>query len=177
MRENRTFPCLVFIPPSFLHPTHHAQVCCRLDCCQGDCIPYLLEHHSEAGDGGNFKKATFTQAAVFITPLHKRGGTKDHKALQNKWAAFGKLYRVVKAIQTVSGWHWDDKHGASIGPDEAATWDAYVKAHPEAKPFRNKGFVPLKAMEEGTDAREYTWCQCLPPNICCTHGNNICSIG
>lgn len=39
-----------------------------------------------------------------------------------------------------SGWHWDDKTGASITPVSASTWDGYVNKHPMAKPFRNAGW-------------------------------------
>jgi len=47
---------------------------------------------------------------------------------------------VIRAIQEVSGWVWDDETGASITPDTASSWEDYVKHHPEAKPFRNKGW-------------------------------------
>ena len=53
---------------------------------------------------------------------------------------FWKLYRVIHAIQAVSGWVWSDDTGASITPHSASSWDDYVKSHPEAKPFRNKGW-------------------------------------
>lgn len=57
-----------------------------------------------------------------------------------------KTYKVVRAIQEVSGWHWDDRTGASINPDTASSWDDYVKHHPNAKPFRNNGWVHLQKM-------------------------------
>jgi hypothetical protein len=47
---------------------------------------------------------------------------------------------VVRAIQEVSGWVWDDETGASITPHTASSWDDYVQSHPEIKPFRNKGW-------------------------------------
>ena len=53
---------------------------------------------------------------------------------------FRKLYRIVRTIQSISGWVWDDETGASITPHTASSWDDYVKSHPEAKPFRNKGW-------------------------------------
>ena len=53
---------------------------------------------------------------------------------------FQKLYRVICAIQAVSGWVWSDDTGASITLHSTSSWDDYVKSHPEAKPFRNKGW-------------------------------------
>jgi hypothetical protein len=103
-------------------------------------VDFLVDNKAEAGDGGNFKKATFQRATTSIAPLHERGPVKTVKGCQNKWSSFRKLYRVIRAIQEVSGWVWDDKTGASITPHTASSWEDYVKHHPEAKPFRNKGW-------------------------------------
>ena len=43
----------------------------------------------------------------------------------------------------VSGWTWDNKTGPSITPATASSWDDYVKKHPDAKPFWNKGWPHL----------------------------------
>ena len=53
---------------------------------------------------------------------------------------FCKVYRIIHAIQLVSGWAWDDETGASITVDSASSWEDYVKKHPEAKPFQNNGW-------------------------------------
>jgi hypothetical protein len=58
-----------------------------------------------------------------------------------------KLFRIVYAIQLVSGWTWDDETGASINIYTQSSWDDYVKVHPEAKPFRNKGWPLFRKME------------------------------
>jgi len=54
---------------------------------------------------------------------------------------FKKLYCIIRTIQSVSGWVWDDNTGASITIDSALSWDDYVKKHPKAKPFRNNGWM------------------------------------
>ncbi|TFK18578.1 hypothetical protein FA15DRAFT_551971, partial [Coprinopsis marcescibilis] len=66
----------------------------------------------------------------------------------NSWFKFRKIYRVVFAIQQVSGWTWDDETGASITPDSANSWDSYVCHRPEAKPFRKKGWTYLHKVAE-----------------------------
>ncbi|TFK26848.1 hypothetical protein FA15DRAFT_553992, partial [Coprinopsis marcescibilis] len=108
----------------------------------------LLEHRSEAGDGGNFKKPTFEAAASSIAHLHLRGAIKIFKICQNKYLALWKTYHVVCAIQQVSGWTWSDDTGASITSDIADSWDNYVRHHPEAKPFCNKGWVHFHKVSE-----------------------------
>ncbi|PPQ97013.1 hypothetical protein CVT26_006439 [Gymnopilus dilepis] len=103
-------------------------------------VDFLFEHRAEAGDGGNFKATTFQKALTHIAPFFKRGAAKSVKNLRNKWNNFRRVYRVIQAIKLVSGWVWDDTTGATITVDTAASWDDYVKKHPEAKPFRNKGW-------------------------------------
>lgn len=53
----------------------------------------------------------------------------------------------MRAIQAVSGWSWDDNDGASIDVHTASSWDDYVRRHPEARPFRNKGWAHFRKME------------------------------
>ncbi|EDR11712.1 uncharacterized protein LACBIDRAFT_314239 [Laccaria bicolor S238N-H82] len=110
-------------------------------------VEFLLDNLADAGDGSNFKKAMFQKALSHIAPLLQSRAVKGVKSCQNKWAALRRTYKVVRAIQEVSSWHWDDHTGASINPDTASLWEDYVKQrHPDAKPFRNNGWVHLQKM-------------------------------
>ena len=101
-------------------------------------VNFLLDHRASAGDGGNFKEATFQALSPILAPLVMRGGPKTVHACQNKWNAvrfffpivlghflniffiFLKLcqtFRVIQAIKNVSGWTWSDETGASITPE------------------------------------------------------------
>ncbi|KAF9455145.1 hypothetical protein BDZ94DRAFT_1180587, partial [Collybia nuda] len=91
-----------------------------------------------------FKKPTFQHATESVALLAVNGQTKDVKSCQNKWMAVSLFFIVVvMAIQSISGWHWDDTTCASITANTASSWDDYVKKHPEAKPFRNHGWPHL----------------------------------
>jgi len=110
-------------------------------------VAFLHDNRAEAGDGGSFKKSTFQRAAQYIASFRGNGQAKDVKSCQNKWTAvclfsfcrhlliqfqlfkLRKIYCVIQAIKEVSGWHW--------------AWDDYVRKHPAAKPFQNKGWVHL----------------------------------
>ncbi|KJA13473.1 hypothetical protein HYPSUDRAFT_125539, partial [Hypholoma sublateritium FD-334 SS-4] len=109
-------------------------------------VQFLLGHKSEAGYGGTFKGSTYQKGVKHISHLCERGPPKDSKSLQNKWNALKKTYRVVLAIQAASGWVWDNEKGADINIYSALSWDDYVKKHPAAKPFRNRGWVHLENM-------------------------------
>jgi len=50
-------------------------------------VDFLVDNKAEAGDGGNFKKATFQRAMTSIAHLHERGAPKTVKSCQNKWAS------------------------------------------------------------------------------------------
>ncbi|TFK23132.1 hypothetical protein FA15DRAFT_571423, partial [Coprinopsis marcescibilis] len=109
-------------------------------------LKFLVEHQAEAGDGGNFKKATFENSAASIAHLHQRGAVKTYKTCQNKWSAM--IFCVICTLQKVSGWTWDNKTGASITPETASSWDDYVHHHPDAKPFCNRGWCHLSMVTE-----------------------------
>jgi hypothetical protein len=49
-------------------------------------VDFFVANKAEAGDGGNFKKATFQFALAVITPFHDHGAAKTVKSCQNKWA-------------------------------------------------------------------------------------------
>jgi hypothetical protein len=68
--------------------------------------------------------------------------------LTQKLLQVRKIYKAIQKIQGVSGWHWDNQTGASITAATASSWDAYVKAHSEAKNFRNTGWVHLCKVAE-----------------------------
>lgn len=81
-----------------------------------------------------------------------------------------KLYRVVYAIQCVSGWTWDDKTGATIDVHTTSSWDDYLKVHPQAKPFRNRGWPYFGKMQElmpptVTGANVYHAASAPPPSL------------
>jgi hypothetical protein len=59
-----------------------------------------------------------------------------------------KTFRIVQMLQKVSGWSWDDELGCCITEDNAASWDAFVEKHPNAKPFRNKGWRHLHKVSQ-----------------------------
>ncbi|KAG0694085.1 hypothetical protein DFH29DRAFT_1006647 [Suillus ampliporus] len=51
-----------------------------------------------------------------------------------------KKYKIILDIKAQSGFSWDNKFGAGIDSTLEAVWAAYVKRHPDAAPFRNKGW-------------------------------------
>ncbi|KAF8155441.1 hypothetical protein B0H34DRAFT_798629 [Crassisporium funariophilum] len=74
-------------------------------------VDFLVDHVAEAGNGGNFKMAMFQRAVSHLAPLIERGAVKTVKTCQNKWTAFCKINRIIRAIQSVSGWVWDNSTG------------------------------------------------------------------
>jgi hypothetical protein len=48
-------------------------------------ISFLVLHKSEAGDGFNFKDATWSKVAEHLRPLRTEGGVKTGKKCKEKW--------------------------------------------------------------------------------------------
>jgi hypothetical protein len=110
-------------------------------------VDYLVAHHSEAGDGGNFKTVTFTAAAREISPLLKFGPPKTERMCKTKWSsvsdsipcapfshtdAYAQLkstYAAILKYQTsTSGTHWDNINGANITTiADQDVWENYIK--------------------------------------------------
>lgn len=57
-----------------------------------------------------------------------------------------KEYDTFITIKNNSGFGWDSEKGVPTAPE--SVWDAYIKAHPEAERFRNRGLVHYPVLDE-----------------------------
>ncbi|KAJ6544938.1 hypothetical protein B0H10DRAFT_1742385, partial [Mycena sp. CBHHK59/15] len=81
-------------------------------------IEYLIEHLLEAGDGKHLNPTTFHGAAKHRESIRTEGGPKAYKSCSGK---LNLCY--VETIKGVSGWKWDAKKVADIGPEMQGNWD------------------------------------------------------
>ncbi|KAJ7107222.1 hypothetical protein C8R43DRAFT_857679, partial [Mycena crocata] len=95
----------------------------------------------KAGDNGTFPGPVWTAASNLLNPKITKGAAKTAKVCKNKYGQLRATLKVVLHVQGNSGWHWDDVHGTNIHETTKATWDEYLKAHPKAKCYRNKGWL------------------------------------
>lgn len=63
-------------------------------------VNYLVANHAEAGDGGNFKTATFTAAAREILPLLRVGPPKTERMCKTKWSSVSDFIPCALRSQT-----------------------------------------------------------------------------
>ncbi|KAJ6495068.1 hypothetical protein C8R45DRAFT_1133284 [Mycena sanguinolenta] len=101
----------------------------------------LSEHIAEAGDGA-VKTGKAAEQSI------KRCGINLIYIWQIHELQLKALYLVVCDIILNSGWAWENARGACIGPTSEGMWEAYVKKHPKAEPFRNSGWVHLDAFRK-----------------------------
>jgi hypothetical protein len=59
-------------------------------------IDYLIEHIAEVGDGGNFKKATFTGALGAVGPHHSAGPQKTASMCKSKYQSVSWVYPMIR---------------------------------------------------------------------------------
>ncbi|KAG6847824.1 hypothetical protein H0H93_005684 [Arthromyces matolae] len=108
-------------------------------------LEHLVERASAAGDGGSFTTTTFNEIAPLVDAVRTSGGKKTPKSCQAKYGILRRIFRAIQDIKhSKSGWTWDDKLGANIGPDMEEAWVHFLKAHSHAKPFKNKGWTHLE---------------------------------
>ncbi|KAF7371918.1 hypothetical protein MVEN_00049500 [Mycena venus] len=119
-------------------------------------LDYLLqpEVKAKAGDNGSYPAEVWTAVSLLLKPNVTKGAPKTDKVCSNKYGQLRAILKVVEHVAGNSGWTWSDITGASIDANTKSTWDDYVRAHPKAKPFRNRGWefrtkmcqlVPLRA--------------------------------
>jgi hypothetical protein len=65
-------------------------------------VDFLVEHHSEGGDGGNFKNVTFQAVVAHLRPLLEGGKPKDVKSIKYKWAQVSLLVCYTYLHQTLT---------------------------------------------------------------------------
>jgi hypothetical protein len=53
---------------------------------EDELITFLVEHKAAAGDGGSFKKMTWTADSVHMKQFIMKGGVKMVEACKNKWS-------------------------------------------------------------------------------------------
>ncbi|KAJ7739446.1 hypothetical protein DFH07DRAFT_983636 [Mycena maculata] len=85
---------------------------------------------------------------LHLDPKVTKGGPKTAKVCLNKYTQLRGIFKVIRELQNVSGWHWSDTTGAGITAETKSSWDDYVKAHPKAKGFRNKGWPFCSQMDD-----------------------------
>ncbi|KAK6996130.1 hypothetical protein R3P38DRAFT_3629231, partial [Favolaschia claudopus] len=77
------------------------------------------------------------------------GGKKSEKGVRVKLADIFGIYRGVSYLMTRFGGTWDENFGANvITQTEQDVWEGVILARPECTPFRNKGWLPYRAIEK-----------------------------
>ncbi|KAG1753365.1 hypothetical protein EDB19DRAFT_1979111 [Suillus lakei] len=109
-------------------------------------LAHLFSNLSEAGDGNNFKAATYTSAAATLAAanLLTAGPPKTAKCCKTKWMSLRQMFGNIKNYRSLSGVHWDSERGAGIEGEAAwAVWNAYIQSsqsHSSICQYHNAGW-------------------------------------
>lgn len=98
----------------------------------------------------------------------KFGSHHDKEVLKNRFKHLRRTYNEIKLLLGQSGFSWDDKRDMVTAED--SVWDAYIKAHPDARSYRVKtlpSYDKLSAIfgEEFADGRYSQLAQNTDQNI------------
>ena len=89
-------------------------------------------------------------AAVISEFKAATGCDYDKKQLQSKMNELKADYNLVKTLQDLSGFGWDDRN--KVVTASTSVWDSYIASHPKAKKWKTTQFPyfeDLKALFEG----------------------------
>ncbi|KIK93870.1 hypothetical protein PAXRUDRAFT_144068, partial [Paxillus rubicundulus Ve08.2h10] len=117
-------------------------------------LEVLLSQCLSSDNGSNFKKPTFTVAAMHLKVKfpNTSGAEKMCAVCQGKWTALKAAYNAVVDIKNTSGFTWSDEHSGGIVLKHDDIWDWYIKvcispiSHVIMKPYKNKGFRHFNAI-------------------------------
>ncbi|KAI6040129.1 hypothetical protein EDC04DRAFT_2602662 [Pisolithus marmoratus] len=79
-------------------------------------VIFLQEQAPTAGDGVNFSKKHFNNAAQHLQEKFPSqcGGEKTSTACSSKWTTLKEEYFAVIDLQSTSGFMWSNEHGAGM---------------------------------------------------------------
>ncbi|CDO69914.1 hypothetical protein BN946_scf184884.g73 [Trametes cinnabarina] len=101
-----------------------------------------------AADGANYRKPVWEAAARKLGALPCKGAPKTWQVCKNKWGRLKKAYWAIVVLENYgSGLTYNEEKGAGITEDMEEIWAAYIKSHPDASPFKNRGFVHYPSMQ------------------------------
>ncbi|KAJ7851944.1 hypothetical protein B0H14DRAFT_2581175 [Mycena olivaceomarginata] len=130
--------------------------------CSGDRIT-----KSRAGQGGNFDKTVFSEAAAYMATEFppKAGGPKTANSIADKWKAVHvpavkKLHdhflKIKQGVYVgVSGWTYPDEGGFNVTDDTRDAWHNFVKAHPHFKNFATRGWAHFQVVDDIVPSRAH----------------------
>ncbi|TQD75771.1 hypothetical protein C1H46_038668 [Malus baccata] len=98
-------------------------------------IDLMLEQlHRGARVGHTFNKQAWTEMlSVFNAQF---GSHYDKDVLKSRYTTLWKQFNDVKNILGQNGFSWDESRQMVVADDYI--WDAYIKVHPDARPYRTK---------------------------------------
>ncbi|KAM7459599.1 hypothetical protein LguiA_036593 [Lonicera macranthoides] len=101
-------------------------------------VDLMLEHmHRGNRIGHTFNKQAWTDMlAVFNA---KFGSQYDKDVLKSRYTNMWKQFNDIKNLLGQNGFQWDENRQMVVAEDYI--WDAYIKAHPDARPYKTKSVL------------------------------------
>ncbi|KAA8525642.1 hypothetical protein F0562_007476 [Nyssa sinensis] len=101
-------------------------------------IDLMLEHmHRGNRVGHTFNKQAWTDMLTVFNA--KFGSQYDKDVLKSRYTNLWKQFNDIKNLLGQAGFSWDETRQMVVADDYV--WDAYIKAHPDARPYKTKAVL------------------------------------
>ncbi|CAM8961541.1 unnamed protein product [Rhodiola kirilowii] len=101
-------------------------------------IDLMLDHmHRGNRSGHTFNKQAWTEMLTVFNARFESQYDKD--VLKSRYTNLWKQFNDVKVLLGQNGFSWDETRQMVVADDY--TWDAYIKAHPDARFYRTKAVL------------------------------------
>ncbi|KAG2030358.1 hypothetical protein BDR03DRAFT_878504 [Suillus americanus] len=90
-------------------------------------LDYITTHKARGGDGLNFDKTFWAQAALDVVHTTTISAVKTADACQQKWTRICHTFSIVNHVAKFLGIAWSNECGANIMPESELVWTDLVK--------------------------------------------------
>ncbi|XP_076936811.1 uncharacterized protein LOC143604117 [Bidens hawaiensis] len=98
-------------------------------------VDLMLEHMQKGNRVGHtFKKQAWNDMLLVFNA--KFGSQYDKDALKSRYTNLWKQFNDIKSMLGQGGFSWDEARSMVVAEDYF--WDAYIKAHPDARSYKTK---------------------------------------
>ncbi|KAG2144558.1 hypothetical protein DEU56DRAFT_732685 [Suillus clintonianus] len=90
-------------------------------------LDFITTHKAKGGDGLDFNKTFWAQAAIDVAHTTTSGAVKTGEHCSQKWSRMHTTFSVADRVVNFLGISWSNELGANITPESETVWTDLIK--------------------------------------------------